>query len=615
MKLPFLVKLDKARVQIYVSFFLKRLKDRIMSKLTNSLLMVLVYFCITFIVFAKSTIAQEPDDIVVYTAREIITLDEDRPLVEAIAVQGDRIIATGTLNEVRQFLAGRSLTISSRFNDLVIIPGLINQHEHAWLASLLFIANILSIEDWALPDKTISRAADASEYRQRLRTLVRQHADSNQVFYTWGYHQLFHGELSRADLDAISNTIPIVVLQRSIHEQIHNTAALEFFGIDQSLIDSAPESVRDQTNLAEGHFWEQGQSLIVPRVFANLFHPERYLPALEQLEKYWHAAGTTLVAEPGGIVSPALITAQNQVLGDENTPFRMYYIADGRSFINYDSTREVITETEKMYATAQGMTQFIPKQVKLFADGAMFSQLMQMSEGYLDGHHGEWLMDPEIFESAFQIYWDAGYQIHVHQNGDAGLDMVLENLETNMNRNPRQDHRTVIVHFGFSRPDQVSRLKELGAIVSANPFYPIVLADRYSEVGIGPERSHEMVRLGDLVRADILFSLHADTPMASGQPLRLMSDAINRITVNGNLPAPSQRISPARALRAVTLDAAYSLRMEEEVGSIEPGKLANFTVLSENPLETTPKDIGDIAIWGTVHEGRILPLANSATSE
>ena len=108
MKLPFLVKLDKARVQIYVSFFLKRLKDRIMSKLTNSLLMVLVYFCITFIVFAKSTIAQEPDDIVVYTAREIITLDEDRPLVEAIAVQGDLIIATGTLNEVRQLLAGRS---------------------------------------------------------------------------------------------------------------------------------------------------------------------------------------------------------------------------------------------------------------------------------------------------------------------------------------------------------------------------------------------------------------------------------------------------------------------------------------------------------------------------
>ena len=94
-----------------------------MSNLTNSLLMALVYFCITLIVFANSTIAQEPADIVVYTAREIITLDEDRPLVEAIAVEGDRIIATGTLNEVRQFLADRSLTINSRFNDLVCFVG------------------------------------------------------------------------------------------------------------------------------------------------------------------------------------------------------------------------------------------------------------------------------------------------------------------------------------------------------------------------------------------------------------------------------------------------------------------------------------------------------------
>ena len=94
-----------------------------------------------------------------------------------------------------------------------------------------------------------------------------------------------------------------------------------------------------------------------------------------------------------------------------------------------------------------------------------------------------------------------------------------------------------------------------------------------------------------------------------------MSNAINRITVNGNLPGPSQRISAARALRAVTLEAAYSLRMEEEVGSIEPGKLANFTILSENPLESIPQEIGDIAIWGTVHEGRILPLASSATPE
>ena len=560
------------------------------------------------IFFSATSLAQDASSIVVYPAREIITLDPSRPVVQAVAVEENRIVATGSLEEIQRSLSGQALTIDSRFEDLVLIPGLINQHEHAWLASLLFMTEILSIEDWVLPEKTVRRAIDAADYRQRLESIVSKHSDPSEVLYTWGFHQLFHGELTRADLDEISDTIPIVVMQRSLHEQIHNTAALEYFDIDQALIDAAPESVRAQSNLAEGHFWERGQSLIVARVFADIFRPARYLPALEQLEAYWHAAGSTLIAEPGGIVSPALIGLQNQVFGDAETPFRMYYIADGRSFAGNYPEDEVIVEIEKLYASAQGMTEFIPGQVKLFADGAMFSQLMQMSEGYLDGHHGEWLMEPEAFARAFRIYWDAEYQIHVHQNGDAGLDMVLDNLEANMDRNPREDHRTVIVHFGFSRPDQVERLAAVGAIVSANPFYPVVLADRYSEEGIGPERAQEMVRLGDLVRADVSLSLHSDTPMASGQPLRLMSNAVNRITVAGNLAGPAQRISAERALRAVTLDAAYSLRMEDEVGSIIPGKLANFTVLVENPLTVSPETIGEIEIWGTVHEGRILPL-------
>jgi predicted amidohydrolase YtcJ len=560
------------------------------------------------IFFSMMSQAQDTASTIVYIAREVVTLNPDQPLVQAVAVREDSIVATGSLEEIQQTLSGETYSIDSRFNDFVLIPGLINQHEHAWLASLLFITEILSIEDWVLPDRTIERAKDATDYRERLTKIVAEHTDPSEVIYTWGFHQLFHGELTRSDLDEISDTIPIVVLQRSIHEQIHNTRALEYFGIDQTLIDNAPASVRAQTNLEEGHFWEQGQSLIVPAVFADLFHPSRYIPALEQVEAYWHSAGSTLVAEPGGSASAAFIEMQNQVLSDSDTPFRMHYIVDGRSFAANLPEAEVITEVEKLFITAQGMTEFIPKQVKLFADGAMFSQLMQMSEGYLDGHHGEWLMDPEDFANAFRIYWEAGYQIHVHQNGDAGLDLVLDILQANMARNPRADHRTVIVHFGFSRPDQVDTLANLGAIVSANPFYPIILADKYSNVGIGPERAQEMVRLGDLVRADISFSLHSDTPMASGQPLRLMSNAVNRITVNGNLVGPTQRISAERALRSVTIDAAYSLRKEDEVGTIVPGKLANFTVLTENPLTVSPQSIESIEIWGTVHEGRVLPI-------
>lgn len=543
--------------------------------------------------------------IVIYTAREIVTLAADRPLVEAVALDNDRILATGRLDDLRKEFVGRSFRVDRRFDDAVLVPGLINQHEHAWLACIAMIAEIVSIEDWVLTDRTMPRAIDEADYRHRLTGLVDAHPDSEQVLYTWGYHQLFHGELSRADLDALSTTIPIVVLQRSMHEAILNTRALERFGIDQALIDQIPEVARVQTDLARGHFWEQGLMPIIPRLFEDLLAPERYLEALERLAQYWHAAGTTLVAEPGGFLSPQLMAMQNAVLGDSSTPFRMHYIADGKSMMAGRDDDEIIPATEALADSAQGMTRYLPKQVKLFVDGAMFSQLMQMRDGYLDGHKGEWLMEPALFERAFRVYWDAGYQIHVHQNGDAGLDLLLDVLESNLQRNPRPDHRTVVVHFGFSRPDQVERLARLGALVSANPFYTVALADRYSEVGIGPERAQEMVRLGDVVRAAVSMSLHADMPMAPGQPLLLMWSAVNRRTLEGKIAGKDQRITAEQALRAVTIDAAYSLQLENEVGTIEPGKRGNFTVLAENPLEVAPETIKDIRVLGTVHEGRV----------
>jgi hypothetical protein len=177
-----------------------------------------------------------------------------------------------------------------------------------------------------------------------------------------------------------------------------------------------------------------------------------------------------------------------------------------------------------------------------------------------------------------------------------------------MRRYPRFDHRTVIVHFAVSRPDQVARIKRLGAIVSGNAYYPVALADNYRSNGLDPERADAMVRMGDVERAGISYSFHSDMPMAPGRPLFLMWAGVNRITNDGNLRGPEQRVSRLGALRAVTLDAAYSLQKEKEVGSIVPGKLANFTVLSENPVTSDPTKIKDIGVWGTVHEGRVLPV-------
>lgn len=543
----------------------------------------------------------------IYVAREIVTLDPDKPTATAVAVIGDRILATGTLEELKAAAGNQPYTVDETFTDQVIVPGFIAQHDHPLLTALTMTSQIIAIENWVLPSGTVPAASTPEAYRKRLAEANASLKGPDEMLLTWGYHHIFHGKLSRADLDKISTTRPIVVWHRSAHEFILNTKALETTGIDAAFVASMPEGAQKQSNLEEGHFVEGGMFAIVPKLLPAIATPERFRAGLELTEQYYHANGVTLGSEPGGLYSKKLQIAQNAVLSDPETPFRYYFIPDGKS-IHAMFPDTTISETEKTLDWGEGMTSIMPRQIKLFADGAIYSQLMQMREPYLDGHHGEWIMPPEDFAKAFRIYWDAGYQIHVHVTGDAGVDMVLDNVEANMRRNPRHDHRTVLVHFSVSQPDQIDRIKRLGVIVSGNPYYVTMLADKYSEAGLGPERADNMVRMGDVERAGISYSYHSDMPMAPSQPLFLMDCAVNRTTVSGRVAAPEQRNSREGALRAVTLEAAYSLRLEDEVGSIVPGKLANFTVLSDNPVTVPATEIKDIKVWGTVHEGRVFPV-------
>ena len=564
----------------------------------------------------QSIEALSADETRVLVAREIVTMNPEQPTATAIALRGSKIVALGSLDDLNAQLDGQDFRVDERFADKVLVPGLINQHDHPWLAGLTMSSHVIAIEDWEIPGKRFPKAASQAEYRQRLGELVAAHADPDELFFSWGYHRLWHGELNRDVLDSISRTVPILIWQRSMHEFIANSAALEKLEVNQALIDSFPPLDREQINLAHGHFWERGALAVGPQLFKHVLKPASYMRSLDVIRDYWHAAGSTQVVEPGGMVNRDVLVLQNRALADASAPFHMDYIIDGKTlafkYLDDEASPDIpgmLAESERLAGWGRGMSRFLPKQVKLFSDGALFSQLMRMSEGYLDGHHGEWMMDPPLFKRAFAAYWDADYQIHVHQNGDAGLDLVLDTLAENMARKPRQDHRTVIVHFSFSRPDQVERLKQLGAIVSVNPYAPIVLANTYSEYGVGAERAHAMARLGDVARAGVSFSLHSDMPVAPGKPLYLMWSAVNRLTLEGNIVGPEQRITAYQALKALTLDAAYSMRLEAEIGSLVPGKLANITVLDANPLTINPEQIKDIDVWGTVHEGRFLPVA------
>ena len=168
----------------------------------------------------------------------------------------------------------------------------------------------------------------------------------------------------------------------------------------------------------------------------------------------------------------------------------------------------------------------------------------------------------------------------------------------------------MIVHFANSTEQQVERIARCGAIVSANPYYPVGFADKYGEFGLGPERADVMVRSASVLRRRIPLSFHSDLPMAPSSPLFLASCAVNRRTPSGRIAAPEQRISVGEALAAVTIGAAYSWRMEHELGTITPGKRATFTVLDADPFEVDPSELHRVPVAGTVYEGEWFPVGD-----
>lgn len=420
--------------------------------------------------------------------------------------------------------------------------------------------------------------------------------------------------MSRADLNALSKTRPIAIWQRSCHEFYLNDAAIAALGVTEESTRGKGEWSA-QVDFANGHFWEGGMNFIMAPMLKALATPQRLAFGLKHMVAYLHANGVTAYNEPGALYTPDMWTLYEHILGAPDTPMYSTFFADGRGILDRVGLEKGLQAVEEQIAVAPAApgrkVMFYPKQVKLFADGAIISQLMQMKDGYIDGHKGEWIIPPDELERRMRLFWTAGYQIHIHVNGDLGLEILLDIIEKLAAEHPRADHRTTIVHFANSTEDQVARIAKLGAIVSANPYYPVGFADKYSQIGLGPERADAMVRAASVVKARVPLSFHSDLPMAPSAPLTLAWCGVNRITPSGRVAGPEQRIGIDEALRAITMEAAYSWRQEDRIGSIAPGKIANFTVLDDDPYEIDPTRLKDAVVWGTVFEGAVYPVARA----
>lgn len=557
---------------------------------------------------------QEP--LRIFLARRVHTMDESLPLATAVGVIGTQIVAVGDMATMEPWKSGRETIVETAFRDKVLFPGFIDNHLHPFLGALLTPMEIIAPEPWRMPGGEIRPAANSPEaYLALLKARLAARTDTTELFISFGYQPLEHGRLTRRELDVLCPDRPVILWQRSFHETFLNSAAMARLGLDEAAVGNHP-----QVQFADGHFFENGNSLVLQRLMPHLLRPEWYHKGLEITATLMHQGGITTAADMlfGGLNPDFELAALDACIEKPGRPLRIVNVSDARGFSSRAAGVQQgqasaggpdflagLAAIEAVRSRGSRRVLFL-KAVKLFADGAIFSQLMQMGPpGYTDGHHGEWLMRPEVLSAAVKVFWEAGYQIHVHVNGDAGMDSVLAALEAAQARAPRFDHRFIMHHVGFHTNAQSRRMAALGAHASVNPYYIHALADAFGRSGLGPDRADQIVRAGSIVRNGMSVSFHSDFMMAPTEPLLLAWCAAARTTRSGRRVAPQECLSVHQALRGITIDAAHAIRLDHEIGSIVAGKRADFTVLEDDPYEVGVDRLKDVRVSGTVFEGEV----------
>ncbi len=542
------------------------------------------------------------NEVTIYEARSIITMEPGYPEARFIAASDGIILGLAqTEDELEAWTRGRKTTLDRRFKDAVLMPGFIEPHIHPMQTIMMLAIPFISPEAWDLPGKTYPAVRGEAAYEARLREVLS--ASKDELFITWGHHQLFHGDMDRSTLDRIAPDRAVVIWQRSFHEIVANTKALQLLGIGTA-DDFAKEFAKpgiDPTHadFASGIIHETALFNGIEKLRPYLFSPAKIAAGLADMRQMMLENGITTSADLafggfGGIEVEAPLF--KSLYDAPTTPSRILAIPVA-PLIGEDPNAW-LAEVKAQYDSDKF---FFSNRVKLFADGAFFAQYMQMNPpGYSDGHEGKWLTEPEVLLGQAARFWDAGWHLHTHVNGDKGLDAVLDIAE---GLSPRRGQDFVLEHLGYSTEAQNRRIGAAGLYVSAQPNYIRVLGDAYAKTGLGPDRAAQMNRLGSLERKGVPLGLHSDFNMAPIDPLYLAWVASNRITLDGNVKAPAERLSLDKALRAITIEAAQIIGMDDQVGSLAAGKKADFVVLDRDPRAHGAAKLRETEIRGVVFEG------------
>ncbi len=533
----------------------------------------------------------------VFRGGPILTMDPATPRAEAVAVSGDRIVAVGSAAEISDWIGPETRVVELAGRTL--IPGFVDSHSHLYLDGQ---TGFTFVDVRPPPIGAFDTVASIQE------ALRARDADtpSGEWIIATGYDDTLLEErrhLTRHDLDAVSATRPIVVMHVSLHIAAVNSAALAYAGIDASTPQPPGGVIRKDPETGEPNgILEEGSALAPFFALLGDAPIDVGLEALGRGVSKYVRQGVTTAQDGAADIGTLQLLIQMDV--EERLPIRVV------AFPRADLALKMLAGDIAINVSASEYLHL--GAVKIVSDGSI-----QGYTGYLgapyhvppgddSGYRGYPAMPAEQLAELVNRLYAGGFQVAIHTNGDAAIDDALAAFEQAQAAHPRDDDRPIFIHAQMARDDQLKRMAALGAIPSFFTLHTYYWGDRHRDRFMGPERAAHMSPMQSAIRENVRFTIHTDAPVVPMEPLRLLWSAVNRESTSGEIIGADERISPEQALRALTLDAAYAYFLEDEIGSIETGKLADLVILSDDPTTVDPGAIDEIQVVRTIVGGQTL---------
>ncbi len=534
----------------------------------------------------------------VFSSKKILTMDDNHPEATHVAVRDGIIVAIGGADCAEGW---GDYEIIEDFKNDVLMPGLIEAHAHVSAGG---VWRFTYCGHYARVDPEGQEWSGVTTYDGLIERLKKVAAGipAGQPVVGWGFDPSFlEGDrLNRHQLDTVSQDHPVVVLHSNFHVLSANSRALS----DAKLLQGSNIEgvVMGLDGLAYGELQEFAAMAPVMEHTGVSFKDLSDADALRAYAKTAQNCGVTTVADLLSDLDDAEVEMLEEVTSDVGFPVR--YVP----MMNAMTTAPKVAAQRAISLRARSTDKLFLGGAKLFTDGAIQAFTAMVKEpGYYKGRdQGIWNMEVSHFKEAVKELNRAGVKTHIHTNGDRASELAIEAYEEALLECPNPDLRHTLEHVQLADKSQFRRMRALGLTVNVFANHLYYFGDVHWSTSIGPDRANRMDACKDAGAVfDGLFAIHSDAPVTPMAPLFTAWCAVTRQTQSGRILGNTQQISVKEALYAITMGAAYVLKMDDQLGSISIGKRADFVALEQDPMTVDPMALKDIKIKGTVLGGAV----------